>query len=73
MTDKMILNKRAHQKPLTLKPSINSDAIIIIRALITNKNKPKVRKVIGIVKKINTGLNTELRTAMTKATMSAVI
>ena len=45
-----MLNNSAVQKLETLKPSINLSAIKIIIAFITNKNKPKVIMVTGIVR-----------------------
>lgn len=50
------LNNSAHQKLPTANPLTISAASITIKALITNKNKPKVRMVIGMVKNIKIGL-----------------
>jgi len=69
----MILNKRAHQNPFTKKPSTNLDAMIMINALITNKKRPKVKKVIGMVNTIKIGLSIEFNIASTIATSNAVI
>jgi len=71
--DKIILNKSAHQNPFTTNPFINFDAIIMINALITNKKKPKVKKVMGIVKIMSKGLRSEFKIARTNATIIAVI
>ncbi len=51
----MILNKTAHQNPSTEKPETNSAPSKIMSALITIKNKPRVRMVIGRVSKISNG------------------
>ncbi len=42
-------------------------------ALITNKNKPSVKTVIGSVKKINIGLTNTLSTARTSESIIAVV
>jgi len=49
------LNNNAHQKLPTENPLTISAASITIKALMTNKNKPKVRIVMGTVKNIKTG------------------
>ena len=71
--DKSILNSNAVQKPLTAKPSINLSASRTIQAFITNKNKPKVTTVIGMVSTIKIGLTTAFNTAKTKATIKAAV
>jgi hypothetical protein len=71
--DKIILNNNAHQNPSTENPSTNFDAIIMINALITNKKSPNVKKVMGMVRMISTGLSNEFRIAITSATNTAVI
>lgn len=43
----------------------------MMMALITNRKKPRVKKVIGIVKIVKTGLTTALRKAKTIATSNA--
>lgn len=73
LKDNNKLNKSAFQKPSTPNPSINLSHNIIIEALITNKNKPKVTKVIGIVKKINIGFKKVFSNANTTATIKAVV
>ena len=50
------LNRRAHQKLSTENPLTISAASITIKALMTSKNKPRVKMVIGMVKKIKIGL-----------------
>lgn len=66
-----ILKKSAVQKPETAKPPTNLSANKIIIALITNKNKPKVTKVAGSVKKIKMGLTNIFKKAITAATIIA--
>jgi hypothetical protein len=57
----------------TPKPSINLSANTMIKALTTNKNKPKVRMVIGKVKIIKIGFTNTFKMAKTKATINGVI
>lgn len=71
-TDSIILNKKAVQKEFTLKPpTIVSHSNMII-ALITNKNKPKVKKVIGKVNSTNIGFIKIFNNPNTTATIKAV-
>lgn len=65
------LNSKAIQKPDTAKPSTNLSAIMIIKALITNKNKPKEMMVIGKVSMIKIGFKINLSKAITTATIMA--
>lgn len=44
---------------------------MMMMALITNRKKPRVKKVIGIVKIVKIGLTTALRNARTTATSNA--
>ena len=67
------LNNRAHQKEITLNPLKILEAINIIHALITNKNKPKVTRVAGRVKKIKTGRKKAFKTPIITATHIAYI
>lgn len=55
-SDRIRLKRSAHQKLSTVKPGIIKEAIITKKAFMTNKNNPSVINVIGIVKKIKTGL-----------------
>ena len=71
--ERIKLNNKAIQKPVTLKPSIRLSANIIIKALITNKNKPKVRMVTGKVKMIRIGFMVTLNNAKTTATITALV
>jgi len=57
----------------TPKPSISLSANNMINALITNKNKPNVRMVIGNVKIINNGFTKTFKMAKTKATINGVV
>lgn len=67
------LNNSAYQNPATWKPSINLSEISIIAALITNKNKPKVTIVTGMVNNINIGFKKVFNKASTTATINAVV
>ena len=71
--DKRILNNIAIQILLTENPSINLSANKIIRALITNRNKPNVKMVIGSVRITNIGLTNKFKIDKTTATIIAVI
>jgi len=62
----------AHQNPSTRKPGMTLSASRIIRALITNKNNPKVINVIGIVSTINIGFKVTFNMARNAATISAL-
>jgi hypothetical protein len=66
------LNNKAYQNPETANPSIILSQIIIITALITNRKRPKVIIVTGIVNKIKTGFKNVFNKARTTATISAV-
>lgn len=70
--DKTTENKRAYQKPLTVKPVTNLLAKITKIALITSKNKPKVTTVKGKVKNINSGFTKAFNKASITATPKAV-
>lgn len=69
--DSKILKKKAAKNPDTAKPSTNLSANKIIIALITNKNKPKVTRVAGSVKKIKRGLTNKFSKEITMATIIA--
>ena len=58
-------------KPITSKPSKKDDAIQKTTALITNKNRPIVKRVTGSVKINKTGRTTKLRRPMTNAAPNA--
>lgn len=68
----MMLNNSAHQKPSTRKLSNNLPANRIMIASITNKNKPRVSIVTGIVNKVSKGFTNTLSTAITTLTPMAV-
>lgn len=68
-----MLKIRADPKLLTTKPSTNLSQIKIIRALITNKNNPKVTIVTGNVKKTKIGFTKTLSKPKTTAIMTAVV
>ncbi len=67
-----MLKINAVQKPETAKPSTNLPARRIITALITNKKSPKVTKVAGKVRKINSGRTNIFSKAIIIATTTAV-
>src|SRR5690554_4870109 len=56
INERIKLNRTAHQNPSTINPGTISAAISTITALITNKNRPMVNIVMGIVRKISIGL-----------------
>lgn len=57
-TEMKILAKNAVQKPETLKPVTRDETSRIIKALITNRNRPNVKKVNGKVRTMSSGLTT---------------
>jgi len=69
---KIKLNNKAHQKPSTENPGIISAANKIRMALTASKNKPKVKIVIGIVRKIRIGLMVRFNNVSNAATTKAV-
>lgn len=70
--DNKTLNKIAHQIFVTENPSINLSANNMIIALITSKNKPKVRMVTGKVNMTKIGFTIKLSIDNTTATINAV-
>lgn len=70
--DKIILKKTAIQKVSTSKPPTISVQSIIISALITSKNSPKVSNVMGNVNKISNGFTKRLSSPNTTATIKEV-
>jgi hypothetical protein len=71
--DKTILKNNAVQNESTAKPPTILEQRIIISALITNKNNPKVTIVTGKVKKTKIGLIKVLSNPKTIATNIEVI
>ena len=69
--DKSKLNSNAVQKLLTAKPPINCAAKRMIAALITKRNKPNVRIVIGKVKITKIGFMKASNSANTIAKIMA--
>src|SRR5450756_1890690 len=55
-TEMKMLAKKAVQKLETLKPLTRDETSKIMRALITNKNRPNVRNVSGNVRTMSSGL-----------------
>ena len=72
-TDNIILNSKAVKKVSTSKPPTILSHNIIIKPLMTNKNNPSVKKVIGKVNKTKIGLIKILSKPKTMATKSAVV
>lgn len=70
--DKIKLKTKAVEKPSTLKPSTILVQIKIINALITNKNKPNVKNVIGKVNNFINGFTVIFKIANAKATFAEV-
>src|SRR6218665_14009 len=71
-TDKMRLKRSAHQKPSTSKPSTSFDDKIMMKALMTRRNSPKLKTVTGMVRMIMMGFTTAFKNDNTAATISAV-
>ena len=67
--ERIILKIRAVKKPSTLKPSTSLSQIIIIIALIANKNNPSVTIVIGKVKNTKIGFTIAFNNPRTTATI----
>jgi len=70
--DNTRLNNKAVKKVSTVKPPTILVQIKIIIALITNKNKPKVKTVSGNVSKTNIGFINKFSNPKTTATSKAV-
>ncbi len=68
----MMLNSRAYQNPSTWNPLSRFDASIIMEALMTSRNSPKVIIVTGIVNRISKGFNMVLSNPISKAVARAV-
>jgi len=71
MNDKIILNISAHQKPSTINPDMKYPAIKMMIALITNKKRPNVIIVMGMVKITKIGFMILFNIANTRATKMA--
>ncbi len=71
-SESKILNNNADHQSLTVKPGTIAAAHFIISILITSRNKPSVRIVIGIVRIIRIGFTKPLSNASTNASMMAV-
>jgi hypothetical protein len=72
-TDNMILKSKAVKKLSTVKPPTILLHNIIINPLMTNKNNPNVKKVIGNVNNTKMGLIKIFSNPKTIATKSAVV
>jgi hypothetical protein len=71
--DRIMLKSIAVQNVSTAKPPTIFEQRIIIKALITNKNNPKVTTVTGKVKNTSNGLINVLSNPKTNATIIEVI
>lgn len=72
-TDSIILNNKAVKKESTAKPPTILLHKIIIKPLMTNKNNPSVKKVIGNVNNTKIGFTKIFNNPKTIATKSAVV
>lgn len=63
---------KAQKKLLTLKPVTNQSARYMIRTLMTNRNPPKVKMVIGRVRITKIGFTIKFNTDSDKATRIAL-
>lgn len=70
-TDRMRLKANAHQNPSTSKPGVIVSTNSMINALITSRNSPNVKRVIGIVKITRSGFTMAFTTESITATSSA--
>lgn len=70
--DSNTLNSNAHQKLATVNPSTKKSQSMTRKALMTKRNRPKVRKVTGMVTMISAGLKKVFKSANTKATQMVV-
>jgi hypothetical protein len=68
-----MLNARAAQNPWTVNPSTQSLASKTTTALIAKRNKPKVTRVNGIVRRMSRGRMVTFNTARAKETHIAVV
>lgn len=72
MIESTMLNMMAQIKPVTVNPSTNRLANQITNPFITNEKSPRVKRFIGKVKILITGLMKVLITDNTTATTTAV-
>ncbi len=71
ITDKIKLKAKAHKKLSTTNPLTSASVIRIKKALMINKNNPRVTIVMGMVKMIRTGFRVALNNARIAATINA--
>lgn len=71
--DSMMLKNSADQNPSTEKLFTNSLARSMIKALIINRKRPKVKKVTGIVSNTRTGFRNLFRSNKTNAIKSELM
>ncbi len=72
MSERISPKMSAHQKPSTSNPGTSAAVNMMIRALITSRNMPKVRMVRGMVRMIKMGFRNVLSSDNTTATSAAV-
>ena len=71
-SDTTMLNQNADHQLVTVKPFTKSDTHKTMSMLMTNKNKPSVKMVMGNVSNTNMGRTTALRKPNKTATIIAV-
>jgi hypothetical protein len=71
-TESRRLNRSAHQKPSTRNPFTNLAASKMINALMTNKKRPNVNRVIGKVSMIRMGFTIRFSNPSTMARIRAL-
>jgi hypothetical protein len=71
-SETIILNNSAENHPSTLNPGTISAAHLMMRILMTKRNIPNVKMVIGIVRIINIGFTKVFSNPKTTATNMAV-
>ncbi len=72
ITETMMLNSKAENQPSTLKPGTISAAHLMMSILMTNRNNPNVKMVIGIVRITKNGFTKLFSNPNTAATKIAV-
>jgi hypothetical protein len=72
ITERMMLKKNAGQNPATEKPGTHAPAIMIMKALMTSRNSPNVKRVNGMVRMTMSGFRKMFRKLRANATSRAV-
>ena len=73
ITESSKLKSIAVPKPFTLNPSMRSDAISMMNALINRRKMPKLKRVSGMVKSTSSGFKKVFNIDKVNATSSAVV